>query len=160
MSKLLREGMADVLEGEANVRLSDASLGIALAMVREGVGRLGWSTMAYRCGQCRFEWDVWLALGVEGPEALREGNLYVAAPFGMSCRASPKMQACAGTMSHVRLGQDKVFGPTLIPDDAPRFVLPHMIQGSEGATLVVPEMAYVRARRFHNVTRIDVDPSA
>jgi hypothetical protein len=129
-------------------------------LVREAVATLGWGTMAYRCEACGFEWDIWLALGVEGPPSLREHGLYVASPFTLSrCPAWPfkpdvpdgapfsydHLTQCDGRMSHVRFQDDREFSPCLIPDDAPRFVLDHF----DGAHLVIPEAALVAARRFH-----------
>lgn len=130
-----------------------------LLLVRGAVERLAWGTMNYRCEQCGFEWEIWLSLGVEGPADLREVGLYVASPFTVRCPAWPKMQACGGTMSHVRFSDDVRFGfngdrsntPKLIPDDAPRFVLPYSVSsGGEGARLEMPTDALVRARRALN----------
>ena len=61
------------------------------------------------------------------------------------------MQTCNGHMSHVEWNRDKEFAPQLVPDDAPRFLLPHTaFRGDEGATLEIPTPALVYARRWHN----------
>lgn len=132
-----------------------------VALVREAVAALCWGTMAYRCDACGFEWDVWLGLGVEGPPAIRDYGLYAASPFTVgSCPAWPvnpnasaeekatfrHLGKCDGGMTHVRFGDDREFAPMLPPDDAPRFVLDHWY---DCATLVIPEPALIRARRFH-----------
>lgn len=119
-----------------------------LALVRAAVARLGWGTMLYACEACGFEWEVWLSLGVEGPPALREESLYVAAPFMVRCPAWPNMTPCPGKMPHVRWADDREFEARPIPDDAPRFVLPY--SGGDGATLEIPGPALVRARRALN----------
>jgi hypothetical protein len=123
-----------------------------LALVREAVEQLGWGTMTYACDTCPFEWAVWLSLGVEGPPALRKAGLYIAAPFMLSrCPAWPQMQPCGGRMKHVRWDGDQEFEPQPIPDDAPRFVLPHSLSAAgEGARLEIPTPALVRARRVLN----------
>lgn len=132
----------------------------ARLLVREAVATLGWGSMIYQCDACGFEWHVWLALGVEGPPSLRAAGLYIAAPFTAGkCPSWPvkpdatdedranfrHLTQCAGTMGHVRFKSDREFYPTLIPDDAPRFV----IGAYDSADLVIPEDALVRAQRFH-----------
>lgn len=134
---------------------------LVLPLVREAVATLAHGTMTYACEACKFEWVVWLGLGVEGPQVLRDANLYVPCAFTMPCRAWPvnpeatdeeraqyrHLTVCTGTMSHVRWGEDENFPELrLVPDDAPRFVVgPWYEQGD----LVVPEPAMVAARRFH-----------
>jgi hypothetical protein len=130
--------------------------------VREAVATLGWGTMAYRCEDCGFEWDIWLSLGVEGPPSLRESGLYAASPFTLSsCPAWPvnpaateaeramflHLKPCASRMSHVRFDDDRVFAPSPIPDACPRFVLDAW---HDTAALVIPEPALIAARRFHS----------
>ena len=142
-----------LLEGDPADRAFDVPTYEALlALTREAVARLGWGTMTYACDTCSFEWEIWLALGVEGPPALREASLYIAAPVMLgSCPAWPDMTTCPGGMKHVRWNDDREFPPTLIPDDAPRFVLPSSLSGGgEGASLVIPTPALVRARRALN----------
>lgn len=132
-----------------------------VALVREAIATLAWGTMNYRCEACGFEWEVWLGLGVEGPAGLRDHGLYVASPFTISrCPAWPikqdatpeeraqlrHMVPCDGRMTHVRFCADREFGPTLVPDDAPRFVLDAW---DVAAQLVIPTPALVRARQFH-----------
>ncbi len=133
-----------------------------VALVREAVASLVWGSMFYRCNACSFEWEVFLAFGVEGPSTLRETGLYVASPFVVgSCPAWPikadateeeraqlrHMGRCEGRMSHVDWKRDREFkAAQLSPDDAPRFVL----DGWHGlAALLIPTPALVRARRFH-----------
>lgn len=143
----------------------DHVYGIALALVREGVGRLAWASARYKCGACRFEWDVWLSLGVEGPLGLRKNGLFIASPFATPCPAWPhfdpndpgrmgdesKDPRCKGEMTHVIPGGDRQFEPTLVPDDVPRFVLPHAVfGGSEGAQIEIPTPALVAARKYHH----------
>lgn len=133
-----------------------------VVLVREAVALLGWGTMTYACDRCGFEWKVWLGFGVEGPEALREHGLYVPSPFTAgTCPSWPikpdattddrklfqHLTKCDGRMGHVRWGEDETFGPLLIPDDAPRFVLDTWY---EAAQLVIPEPALIYARRFHS----------
>lgn len=152
----------------ANANRPDIERGVmdppvpSVVLVREAVALLGWATMTYQCEACRFEWEIWMALGVEGPPALREAGLYVPAPFTLgSCPAWPvKIDAtpeerarfqhvtrCDGSMSHVRWREDREFAPTLIPDDAPRFVLDPWHGCGQ---LVMPEPALIAARRFHS----------
>lgn len=149
MSEQLAESIERVT---AAIRRGEhADYAAALALVREAVGRLSWGTMTYRCEQCAFEWEVWLSLGVEGPPALRDAGAFVASPFTLSrCPAWPGMQSCPGQMSHVRFADDREFEPTLIPDDAPRFVLPVFMASGERAELAIPTPALIRARRFHH----------
>lgn len=133
-----------------------------VALVREAVATLGWSTMKYGCGTCGFEWEVWLALGVEGPPSLRTANLMVPAPFTTGrCPAWPvrpgataedrarfrHLTRCEGEMSHVRFSEDREFAPTLIPDDVPRFTLDPW---HEHGVLVISSPALIAARRFHD----------
>lgn len=164
MSEQLRQ-LVDRLRVAGTIDV-DVAPQVGLLAVREAVGRLGWGTMTYACERCKFEWEVWLSLGVEGPPALREHGLYIASPFMLgSCPARPirpdadeneraqfrHLGACEGHMSHVRFDEDREFEPKLIPDDAPRFVLPHTVwRPDEGADLEIPEPALIRARRFHD----------
>lgn len=129
---------------------------IHLQAVATAVDRLCWGSMAYRCDICGFEWEVWMALGVEGPPHLRNQGLYVATPFMAGrCPAWPiasaeEMVSCGGGMRHVRFDGDRQFEPCVAPDDVPRFVLPRAQWGlSGGADLEVPTAALVRARRWH-----------
>jgi hypothetical protein len=132
------------------------------ALVREAIAALGWGTMTYACDECGFEWEVWLALGVEGPPPLRDAGLYVPSPFSAGrCPAWPlkpgataedratftHLAACDGRMTHVRWGDDREFDPALTPDDAPRFVIDAW---HNCAQLVIPEPARIRAGRFHH----------
>jgi hypothetical protein len=134
---------------------------IGLSLVREAVQRLGWGTMNYRCEDCAYEVRVWLSLGVEGPPTLRQANLYLACPFAIRCFACAgkpaesttpppfDKQPLNGQMLHVNFARDDEFVPRMIPDDAPRFVLPAAVWGgSEGADLHVPSDALVAARRY------------
>lgn len=152
------QGAAErLLEGDpAEHAFDEPRYAALLALVREAVAGLGWGTMTYACDTCEFEWEVWLSFGVEGPPALRDAGLYVAAPFGLSsCPAWPDMRSCGGRMSHVRWSDDRRFcSPALIPDDVPRFVLPRSLSGGgEGAALEIPTPAVVRARRALNEVR-------
>lgn len=166
MSEQLAELLA-LLPSGPEVAASPALPEARLFVVQEAVRRLGWGTMTYQCDQCRFEWEVWLTLGVEGPSALREEGIFIAAPFVLSrCPAWPvrhdatpedraryaHLTDCGGHMQHVRFAEDREFlPPRLIPDDAPRFVLPRAVwRGDHGAELELPEPALVRARRFHS----------
>lgn len=137
-----KAAMPDAEKGETEPRIPWAML------VREAVALLGWGSMRYRCSACGFEWDIWLALGVEGPPELREAGLYLASPFTIGwCPAWPQMQTCDGRMSHIDFHADTAFPPLLIPDDAPRFVID---EWHHTARLHVPEPALIAARRFHN----------
>jgi hypothetical protein len=129
-----------------------------LAMTRQAVSQLGHLTMTYYCDACGFEWKVWCTLGCEGPPELKEQGLALAVPFGMTCPAWPDMQPCKGTMSHVRWHEDLSYAPPqLIPEDAPRFVLPETGSGEQFpcGRLEIPMPAMVRARRFHSDERSD-----
>lgn len=131
-------------------------------LTRTAVGQLAHGTMTYECDTCGFHWRVWLALGVEGPQALRDARLYVPAPFTVgSCPAWPinpdateeeraqlrDMFRCPGRMAHVRFSEDERFGaPRLMPDEVPRFVLDD--DHAQGR-LSMPTAAMVAARRWH-----------
>ena len=86
MAEQLREAL-DALPSGPEAIFEPAPHGTRLALVREAVGRLVWGTMDYACDACGFRWAVWMSLGVEGPPALRESGLYVAAPFTIGCPA-------------------------------------------------------------------------
>jgi hypothetical protein len=135
---------------------------IALALVREAVGRLAWEAMTYECDACGYNALVWLTLGVEGPLALREARAYVASPFMVRC------WACAGNVRQSKQIVDPRFNreplngslrhvgrstelpvPLLVPDDVAYFVLPARVDRADaGAELVVPEAALIHGRRF------------
>lgn len=60
----------------------------------------------YQCRAChRVEW-IYLGVGVEGPEKLREKMLYIASPF-----MGPNCLMCGGETSHVAMREDKYFEP-------------------------------------------------
>jgi len=115
--------------------------------------------MHYRCDQCKFEWLVYLTLGLEGPEPLKAANLTLPVPFGVGCPRwfPPKVPEvdpggytkCEGTMLHVDWSRDVVFDAlTLIPDNAPRFVLPESSVGDDPPCghFTMPGPALVRGR--------------
>lgn len=122
---------------------------VLLALTREAAARFGWAAMTYECAKCGFSWEIWCALGVEGPPDLKERGLSIASPFGIGrCPSWPQMEPCDGEMSHVRFSEDRHFAPRMIPDDAPRFVLPDTAAGGAmSARLEIPLPALVRARR-------------
>jgi len=140
-----------------------AASGARLALLRELLSsHIGWSTMNYACvgnenrtprgvhPPCGFQWSIWLTLGVEGPTWLRELGAYIACPFYAGTCPNWK---CKGQMRHVAgtdRFRDEVFTePRLVPDDVPRFVLPTSVyRGDEGARLLIPEPALVKARVF------------
>jgi hypothetical protein len=93
-----------------------------------GYRDLAWSKMTYACigkpgsrvaCEPTFEHAVWLGVGVEGPQALRDRKLFIPCPF--ICGKCP---ACGGSLSHVRWQEDAVFEPTTIPGSVARFTLP------------------------------------
>jgi hypothetical protein len=155
---------AKALYGNGGDPFDPAKPTVGLALVREAVARLGWGTMVYRCEACGYEARVWLSLGVEGPQVLRDASLYLACPFTMRCWACAgkpveagdplppapfNKQPLNGTMSHVRFDHDEHFDPLLIPDNAARFVLPTAVWGgSEGADIHVPSGALAAGRRW------------
>lgn len=131
-------------------------------LVREAVACLAHGTMNYRCEVCGFEWEVWLGMGVEGPQALKNAGLFVPCAFVIGrCPAWPvradateeeraqlrDMGPCDGQMTHVEFSRDRRFdSPQMVPDDRARFVLdPWYDQGQ----LVIPEPALIGARRWH-----------
>lgn len=143
---------------------------VLVALTEKAVGSLAWSTMTYRCEKCGFEWEVYLGLGVEGPPELKDRGLALPVPFVIGrCPAwTPKdgvakpdlsnLEACEGEMTHVEWSRDrKLNPPELVPDDAPRFVLPSASAGGEGGApcgrLEIPMPALVRARRSWEETR-------
>src|SRR3954462_15303473 len=74
---------------------------IRLMATREAVARLCWGSMFYKCDTCEFGWNIWMALGVEGPPNLSKAGLYVASPFMLGqCPAWPDMAVCEGKMVH------------------------------------------------------------
>lgn len=133
----------------------------AQVAVLDAVRNLGHLTMTYRCESCGYEVEVWCALGVEGPLALKDAGRYVAAPFGVPCPAWPiradateeerktyrHLGRCDGMMSHVEWSRDREVEPSLIPDEAPRFVVD---PDADCGRLVYTEGALVSARRWHN----------
>lgn len=131
---------------------------VLLMAAQEAVRRLCWGTMHYRCRGCSFEWEIWLALGVEGPPHLKQRGLALACPFGIGrCYAWPRdaageLTTCDGEMLHVDFNRDEHWAsPRLAPDDVPRFVLPRMVsRGDQGAELEIPESALVAARKWHS----------
>jgi hypothetical protein len=137
---------------------------VRLMAARAAVGRLCWGAMFYECDTCGFGWEIWTALGVEGPPALREAGLYLSSAFMLGrCWAwpidenpapgspPPHLRTCDGNMGHRDWSRDQEWGaPRIAPDDVPRFVLPREVwRGDQGADLEVPEPALVRARRWH-----------
>lgn len=132
-----------------------------LSLIHRAVPQLAHKTMTYACDDCGFEWEVYLALGLEGPDELSAGHLVLPVPFVAGrCEVwrppageEPKadltnLSACGGTMQHVRFQDDRSFAPSLIPDDAPRFVLPLSAAGGDApcGRLEVPTPALVRMR--------------
>ena len=133
----------------------DADWTVLVSLTERAIASLGWRTMNYKCEKCGFEWAVYLTLGCEGPPELKEKGLALAVPFVAGrCPSWPGMKTCDGSMQHVRFADDQTFFPRLIPDDAPRFVLPTTSAGGEGGApcgrLEIPMPALVRARRFWN----------
>jgi hypothetical protein len=127
----------------------DAAEGGMALVVAQAVRDLCWGSMQYRCKSCKYEWAVWMALGVEGPDTLKECRLYVPSPFIITCPTWPNMEPCRGEMSHVDWGSDCIFyAPKVPPDDVPRFVLPD--SGGTCGRLYMPTAAIVRARRALN----------
>ena len=132
---------------------------VRLLATKAAIERLAHGTMLYRCKDCGYEARIWLSLGVEGPEQLRDAGLYLPCPFIVRClawiyepAADPLQQyrPCEGEMPHVEWQRDERFEPRLIPDDALRFVLPRGVwRGDHGGELEVPEPALVAARRWH-----------
>jgi hypothetical protein len=135
---------------------------VLAALIDQAVGSLCGLTMNYRCEDCGFEWEVYLALGLEGPGALKQAGLALPVPFVISCPAwrapegeevNPELtnlRPCEGSMTHVRWSDDRLLAPPEIPpDDAPRFVLPDSSAGESPpcGRLEIPGPALVRARR-------------
>lgn len=133
-----------------------------LALVHRAIPQLAHKTMIYKCDDCGFEWEVYLALGLEGPDELSANHLVLPVPFvAGTCevwRPPPgeepaaglrNLKRCGGAMQHVRFQEDRSFAPSLIPDDAPRFVLPTSAAGGDApcGRLEIPTPALVRARR-------------
>jgi hypothetical protein len=92
---------------------------------------------------CGYEHRVYLGLGVEGPEALREAGLVIPCPF--YCGTCPE---CDSGMAHVRFADDEHFDPRPRPDGVPYFVVPgkksaadHAAAGYGGADYVGPARA-------------------
>lgn len=129
--------------------------------VLDAVRGLAHATMRYRCEDCGYVVEIWLALGVEGPEALREAKLYVPCPFTARCvswklkdeyteeerKIFQHLEPCTGTLSHVEWNLDRSFAPRPMPLDVPRFVLS---RDYDCGTLVWPKDALVKARRYHH----------
>lgn len=133
-----------------------------LSLIHRATGQLAHRTMIYKCDDCGFEWEVYLCLGLEGPDELQAAGLVLPVPFvAGTCevwRPPPgeepsddlrNLKRCGGAMQHVRFREDRSFAPSLIPDDAPRFVLPLTAAGGDApcGRLEVPTPALVRARR-------------
>lgn len=132
-----------------------------VALTEKAVAQLAWGTMTYECEECGFAWDVYLTFGCEGPPALKDVGLAVAVPFiagtcevwrppeGEELKSDlTNLKRCGGAMRHVRWQDDQRFEPSLIPDDAPRFVLPRSSAGgTPSGHLEIPEPALVRARQ-------------
>lgn len=132
-----------------------------LSLIHRATGQLAWKTMIYACEDCGFEWEVYLSLGLEGPDELSAAGLVLPVPFiAGKCdvwrppageEAKPdltNLKPCGGSMQHVRWEEDRTFAPSLIPDDAPRFVLPLSAAGGDApcGRLEVPTPALVRMR--------------
>lgn len=157
----IEKTLARVMPKDAEPFHGDESQAAAALLVERAVRDLCWGDMLYHCDTCGFEWRVGLALGVEGPQSLRDRELYVPAPFTFSCPAwakgdeqnalelppgTPNVKPCDGAMSHVQWGADRHFAlPELLAEDVPRFVLPDSGYGS--GRLLMPGPAIVRARR-------------
>jgi hypothetical protein len=162
-SNSLAAAAAKLVEGRELGPWPDEVYVQLLALTRQAAVSVAWSTMNYRCEACSFEWEVYLALGCEGPPELKEVGLAVAVPFVIECRAwvpdedvpaetPPELaiKACEGHMQHVDWARDRTLSPpALIPEDAPRFVLPETGSGESFpcGRLEIPTPALVRARR-------------
>jgi len=123
------------------------------ALIRQVPGQLAHMGMHYRCEDCKFEWLVYLTIGLEGPEPLKANDLALPVPFGISCPRwgeAPGYTPCGGSMLHVDWSRDQHFAPlVLIPDNAPRFVMPDTAVGEDAPCghLEMPMPALIRGRR-------------
>lgn len=163
MSDTIRRAVELAHHGAFEDPFDGAAPTLGLALAREAVGRLAWEMMRYRCRECGFAAPIWLTLGVEGPPALRELNVYVACPFMVKCWACsgpPRRQGepvssapydrepLNGTMQHVGL-DNPLRALVVVPDDEAYFVLPDRAdRGDSGASLVLPDEARVFAQRW------------
>lgn len=78
---------------------------------------------------CGWEHRVWLCLGIEGPERLKdEAKLYLPCPF--YCGTCPQ---CGGGLAHDRWNEDTEFDPRSLPRDVPYFVVPAIEKAKEFA---------------------------
>lgn len=123
-----------------------------LLLTREAVRRLCWLKMTYQCGSghvegCGYRYEVYCALGVEGPPALKDAGLSIPCAFIHKCPTG-----CGGTAAHAEWSRDTTLDPLVVaPDDAPWFHLPEtMERGDSGGALEWPGAAIVKARQWYH----------
>lgn len=152
MSKQLADSLELIRENKSSDPFDPVMPGAVLALIREAIDRIVWLKMRYRCNSCKFTWDVFASIGVEGPESLKDAALYVPAPFMTPCYAWPDMKRCGGHMRHINWQDDVELEPVQIaPDHSARFVLPRsMYRSDHGAEIEIPDEALLFARQYHN----------
>jgi hypothetical protein len=73
----------------------------------------------YGCRPCKKLVPIYLGVGVEGPQELRDSGLYIPSPF-----MGPRCESCGGETSHVMFGADEHFAPRYPKIGATCFVIP------------------------------------
>jgi len=132
-----------------------------------GARVLAWGTMIYACSGaatrsrlassverpkgCGWEHRVWLCLGVEGPQPLKEAHATVPCPF--YCGRCPE---CKSPLAHDRWNEDETFGGLKdVLADTAYFSLPSVAQARKNVKIGYGGADYVDPTGKTNASRAE-----